>query len=182
MPKKFTKKFEEFLNESEEKKFNGRGVPFEEFIPLFSELIYMCPNLERFTYPNDSYGHSSHLITISRGGEVDPRWMQTKEQGLEMVNDKLTKLVELVRSRGVEPLFRVWHISTKKYSMEIEKRLKALGKENDSQNLPLPEVIEFLKQNPDITEQIESVQATIDSPDVRAHGEYMSRGDGGPLD
>jgi len=185
MLKKFTKDFKEFVNESAESKV--RGISLEEFLPLFSELVMMCPNLEEFNYPSDIHGHASRVIELSRNGKSGEPWMFTKESGLSEMEKKLNEIEEFYRKHydgKDKPVFYVWNVSTKglKYR-ELEKRLEEVGGlPKSEQDFKLPQLIDLLKNDETLRNAVTRVSASLDSISSTEFGKAMSRGDFGPLD
>ena len=184
MLKKFTKDFGEFLNESTES--GERGIPLSEFMPLFSELVMMCPNLEEFVYPSDIHGHAGHVITLSRNGQYDERWMFTKESGLQEMEKDLKGIEDFYKShyKGEDiPVFYVWTVYTKglKYN-ELEKRLQEVGGMPSYQDIKLPELINLLKGDEVLRNAVTRINSSLTSASAKSFGDAMSRGDFGPLD
>lgn len=184
MLKKFTKAFGEFVNESAGSEI--RGLPLAEFMPLFSELVMMCPNLTEFVYPSDIHGHAGHVITLSRDGQFDERWMFTKETGLKEMEEDLLKIEKFYREdkNGKDsPTFYVWAVYTKglKYN-ELENRLKAVGGMPSYQDFELSKLVDLLKTDEVLRDAVTRINSSLDSSAKRGFGDAMSRGDFGPLD
>lgn len=182
MLKKFTKDFGEFLNESAQS--DARGLPLSEFMPLFSELVMMCPKLEEFIYPSDIHGHAGHVITLSRNGQFDELWMYTKEQGLKEMEEDLKKIEEYYQTRSEDSLtFYVWAVYTRglKYN-ELENRLKEVGGMPSYQDFELSKLIDLLKNDEVLRESVTRISSSLDSSAKRSFGDAMSKGEFGPLD
>lgn len=184
MLKKFTKDFGEFVNESTDTE--TRGLPLSEFMPLFSELVMMCPNLEEFVYPSDIHGQAGHVITLSRNGKYDELWMFTKESGLQEMEKDLKGIVDFYEKHyeGEDmPVFYVWTIYTRglKYN-ELEKRLKEVGGMPNYQDVRLPELIGLLKNDQILRDAVTGINSSLSSIASKEFGDGMSRGDFGPLD
>lgn len=182
MLKKFTKDFGEFLNESAD--YSGKGLPFSEFMPLFSQLVEMCPNLTGFTYPSDIHAHSSRHIEFSRDGKFDPAWMKTKEEGLSEMEKDLQKIETFYADREMgTPSYYIWAVYTKGFpSRELEKRLAAIGGMPKVQDFKIEQLIELLENDSDLLEAVTSISVSMDSESVKSFGAAMSRGEYGSLD
>lgn len=184
MLKKFTKDFGEFVNESVESE--SRGLPLSEFMPLFSELVMMCPNLEEFTYASDIHGQASRAITLSRNGKYDELWMFTKESGLSTMAKNLKKIEDFYEDHysGKDmPVFYVWSVITRglKYD-ELEKRLKEVGGMPTYQDVRLPQLIDLLKNDQVLRDAVVRINSSLSSIASKEFGDGMTRGDSGPLD
>lgn len=184
MLKKFTKDFGEFVNESVES--DSRGLPLSEFMPLFSELVMMCPNLEEFTYASDIHGHASRVIELSRNGKTGEPWMFTKESGLAEM-EKHLKGIEDFYEKHYEgkdtPVFYVWTVITRGLGYnQLEKRLKEIGGMPKSQDFRLPQLIDLLKSDQVLRDAVVRINSSLDSISSTEFGKAMSRGDFGPLD
>lgn len=183
MSRKFTKNFGEFVNESTQSGF--RGLSLSEFMPLFTKLVELCPNLEEVSYPGDSVGHQSHVITLKRNGKTDAPYMSTKDGGLEQMQNDLAEIEKEYQNKKNDdvPTFHVWTIYTRglKYN-ELNDKLKAVGGLPSPQDIKLPELNQLLMDNPEIADAIVHIQVTLDSANRHAFSKAMNSGEFGPLD
>jgi len=183
MSRKFTKNFGEFVNESTQSEF--RGLPLSEFMPLFTKLVELCPNLEEVSYPGDEVGHQSHVITLKRNGKIDEPYMSTKDGGLEQMQNDLVDIEKAYQNKEGNdiPTFYVWTIYTRglKYN-ELSDKLKAIGGLPSPQDIKLPELNQLLMVKPEIAEAIVHIQVTLDSANRHDFAKAMNSGEFGPLD
>lgn len=183
MLKQFTKDFGEFVNESAES--DVAALSLSEFMPLFSKLVTMCPNLEEFMYPSDAHGQASRTVTLSRNGKYDENWMFTKEAGLSKMEKDLTEIEDFYKSRGEKdiPVFYVWEVYTKGLPYnELKKRLAAVGGMPSYQDIRLPELINLLKSDKVLCDSVIRIRTALRSIASTEFGKALSRGEFNRLD